>query len=138
MEDVFINKNISEILRIYKKIAVVGISNKSDRDSYLVAKFMKNKGYRIFPVNPNYKEVLGVKCYPSLLEIDNEIELVNIFRRSEFVLPIVEHAIKIKAKVVWMQLGVIHWDAAKAAFDAGLKVVMDRCWKQEYQYYIID
>ncbi len=138
MEDVFINKNISEILRIYKKIAVVGISNKSDRDSYLVAKFMKNKGYRIFPVNPNYKEVLGVKCYPSLLEIDNEIELVNIFRRSEFVLPIVEHAIKIKAKVVWMQLGVIHWNAAKVAFDAGLKVVMDRCWKQEYQYYIID
>lgn len=138
MEEAFINKNISEILRTYKKIAVVGISNKSDRDSYLVAKFMKNKGYRIFPVNPNYKEILGVKCYPSLLEIDNEIELVNIFRRSEFVLPIVEHAIKIKAKVVWMQLGVIHWDAAKVAFDAGLKVVMDRCWKQEYQYYIVD
>ena len=138
MEDAFINKNIPEILRTYKKIAVVGISNKSDRDSYLVAKFMKNKGCHIFPVNPNYKEVLGVKCYSSLLEIDNEIELVNIFRRSEFVLPVVEHAIKIKAKAVWMQLGVIHWDAAKVAFDAGLKVVMNRCWKQEYQHYIVD
>ncbi len=138
MEDVFINENISEILRKYKNIAVVGISNKSNRDSYLVAKFMKSKGFRIFPVNPNYKEVLGVKCYPSLLEIDNEIELVNIFRRSEFVLPIVEHAIKIKVKVVWMQLGVIHWDAARLAFEAGLRVVMDRCWKQEYQYYIVD
>jgi len=138
MEDAFINKNIPEILRTYKKIAVVGLSNKSDRDSYLVAKFMKSKGCRIFPVNPNYKEVLGVRCYSSLLEIDNEIELVNIFRRSEFVLPIVKHAIKIKARVVWMQLGVIHWDAAKLAFNAGLKVVMNRCWKQEYQYYIID
>lgn len=138
MVDEFINRNIPEILRKYKKIAVVGISNKLDRDSYLVAKFMKSKGCHIFPVNPSYEEVLGIKCYSSLLDIYDEIELVDIFRRSEFVLPIVEQAIKIKAKVVWMQLGVIHQDAAKVAFDAGLKVVMNRCWKQEYQYNISD
>lgn len=130
-----LNQNIPDILTNFKKIAVVGISNKQFRDSYVVASYMKKKNYIIYPVNPNYREVLGLKCHATLLEIKEEIDLVDIFRRSEFVLPVVEQAIEIGAKAVWMQLGVVNEEAAQKALDAGLKVVMNHCWKQEYQYY---
>jgi len=131
-----INKEIPEILKKYKKIAVVGISEKNYRASNGVSQYMMNNGYTIIPVNPNYDRVLGIQCFNSLSEIEDQVEIVNIFRRSSEVLPVVEEAIKIKAKAVWMQLGVINEQAAKLALDAGLKVVMDRCIKIEYAMFL--
>ncbi len=133
-----INANIPEILKKYRNIAVVGVSDKPHRDSYIVAAFMKAHGYRIFPVNPRISEVLGEKAYPSLLDIPEPVELVDIFRRPEFVDEIVDQAIQIGAKAVWMQLGVVNPEAAQKALDAGLEVVMDHCWKIEYQRYFGD
>ncbi len=130
-----INAHIPDILKKYRHIAIVGISDKPYRDSYIVAAFMKARGYRIFPVNPNITEVLGEKAYPSLLDIPYPIELVDIFRRPEFVEEIVDQAIQIGAKAVWMQLGVVNPAAAQKALAAGLEVVMDHCWKIEYQRY---
>jgi predicted CoA-binding protein len=130
-----LNTNIPEILKKYTKIAVVGISDKPGRDSYRIAKFMLDQGNTIFPVNPNCQEVLGLKCYSSLSEISQPVELVDIFRKSEFVMPIVEEAIRIGASAIWMQYGVVDLAAARKALQAGLEVVMDRCWKQEYQNY---
>lgn len=127
-----VNQNIPEILKKYKRIAVVGVSDKPHRDSHIVARFMKEHGYRIFPVNPGLNEVLGEKCYPSLRDLPEPVELVDIFRRSEFVPSIVDAAIEIGAKAVWMQLTVVNEAAAQKALDAGLEVVMDRCWKIEY------
>lgn len=123
---------IKQILSDYKTIAVVGLSAKWNRPSHFAAKYMKAHGYKIIPVNPAYDEVLGVKCYPSLLEIPEPVDIVDIFRRSEDVPPIVEDAIKIGAKVVWMQLTVENHAAAKQAKEAGLEVVMNRCVKIEH------
>jgi predicted CoA-binding protein len=127
-----INQDIVEILENYKKIAVVGLSNKPDRDSYSVANFMLKKGYQVFPVNPNCLKVFDITCYPDLKRISEPVELVDIFRKSEFIEPIVDEAIQIGAKAIWMQLGVINEKAAEKASKAGMKVVMDRCWKIEY------
>ena len=130
-----LNTNIPEILKKYTRIAVVGISDKPGRDSYRIAKFMLEKGNTVYPVNPNYREVLGLNCYSSLREISQPVELVDIFRKSEFVMPVVEEAIQVGAKAIWMQYGVVDPAAAQKALQAGLEVVMDRCWKQEYQNY---
>jgi len=127
-----INQDIVEILENYKKIAVVGLSDKPDRDSYSVANFMLKKGYQVFPVNPNCLKVFDITCYPDLKRISEPVELVDIFRKSEFIEPIVDEAIQIGAKAIWMQLGVINEKAAEKASKAGMKVVMDRCWKIEY------
>jgi len=135
MSTIGINDAIPQILSEYKNIAVVGVSTKPDRDSHSVAKYMLMNGYNMIPVNPMYPEVLGKTCYPSLLTLPEKIELVDIFRKSDQVVPIVEQAIQIGARAVWMQLGVINEEAAKLALDAGLKVVMNRCWKIEYQNY---
>lgn len=123
---------IKRILRENKTIAVVGLSAKWNRPSHFAAKYMKDHGYKIIPVNPAYDEVLGEKCYPSLLDIPEAVDIVDIFRRSEDVPPIVEDAIKIGAKVVWMQLSVVNEEAAAKAREAGLEVVMDRCVKIEH------
>ena len=123
---------IKRILREYKTIAVVGLSAKWNRPSHFAAKYMKEHGYKIVPVNPGYDEILGEKCYPSLLDIPEPVDIVDIFRRSEDVPPIVEDAIKIGAKVVWMQLTVINEAAASRAREAGLEVVMNRCVKIEH------
>jgi predicted CoA-binding protein len=125
---------IKEILTSYKTIAVVGISNKPGRDSYIVAEYLLNQGYKIFPVNPNIDTVLGLKAYPDLISIPEDIEIVDIFRRPEFVDEIVDQAIEKRAKVVWMQLGVINESAAEKARKAGLKVVMNKCIKVEHMY----
>lgn len=130
-----LNTSIPEILKKYTRIAVVGISDKPERDSYRIAKFMLDKRNTVYPVNPNYREVLGLTCYSSLLEISQPVELVDIFRKSAFVMPVVEEAIQVGAKAIWMQYGVIDPAAARKALQAGLEVVMDRCWKQEYQNY---
>lgn len=127
-----INSNIPEILKKYKTIAVVGISDKPERDSYRVAQFMLSRGYTVYPINPAVKEVLGLPAYPSLTALPHLVELVDIFRKSEYVLPIVEEAIQKGARAIWMQIGVINSTATQKALDAGLEVVMDRCWKVEY------
>jgi hypothetical protein len=128
------NDEIKEILTSYKTIAIVGVSNKPDRDSYIVAEYLLNHGYKIIPVNPNIESLFGLKAYPDLLSVPDEIEIVDIFRRPELVEEIVDQAIQKKAKVVWMQLGVINEKAAQKALKAGLKVVMNKCIKVEHMY----
>ena len=126
---------IKKILSNSKTIAVIGISPKEDRPSYRVASYLQSKGYRIIPVRPDGEEILGEKIYPALSEIPKEInvEVVDIFRKSEDVPPIVEEAIQRGARVVWMQEGIIHQEAGEKAEKAGLTVVMDRCMKKEHQ-----
>lgn len=116
-----------EILKTYTTFAVVGLSDKPDRPSHRVAALLLSRGYNIVPVNPALSEVLDQKCYPDLRSIPFPVEVVDIFRRSELVGPIVDDAIHIGAKVVWMQLGVIDEEAAERGRSAGLEVVMDRC-----------
>ncbi len=116
-----------EILRAFRTFAVVGLSDRPDRPSRQVASFLKERGYRIVPVNPSLKEVLGERCYPDLRSIPFPVEVVDIFRRSEHVGAIVDDAIAAGAKAVWMQLGVIDHAAAARARAAGLEIVMDRC-----------
>jgi predicted CoA-binding protein len=126
-------RQISEILRVGRTIAVVGLSAKRYRPSYGVAEYMQRAGYRIIPVNPHETEVLGEKCYPDVESVPEPIDIVDIFRRSEFVPEIVEAAIRKGAKVVWMQEGVIHEEAARRAREAGLEVVMDRCILKDHR-----
>jgi len=129
------DEEIEDVLRSCKTIAVVGISPKEDRPSYTVASYLKSKGYRIIPVRPDGDEILGQKVYRNLAEIPGgiEIDVVDIFRKSEDVLPVVEEAIQRGAKVVWMQEGVVNHEACAKAEKAGLKVIMDRCMKKEHQ-----
>lgn len=128
------DEEIKKILSNFKTIAVVGISPKEDRPSYLVASYLKSKGYRIIPVRPDGEEILGEKVYHRLADIPEEIEVdvVDIFRKSEDVPPVVEEAIQRRAKAIWMQEGVVHKEAGAKAEEAGLKVVMDRCMKKEH------
>ena len=126
-------KQISEILRGGRTIAVVGLSAKRYRPSYGVAEYMQRAGYRIIPVNPHETEILGERCYPDVESVPESIDIVDIFRRSEFVPEIVEAAIRKGAKVVWMQEGVIHEEAARRAREAGLEVVMDRCILKDHR-----
>lgn len=123
---------IDEILRDCRTIAVVGLSSNPARPSYGVASYMKAQGYRVIPVNPNETNVLGEPVYPSLAAAPGTIDLVNIFRKSEDVFPIIEEAIACGAKAVWMQEGVINEQAAVRARESGLLVVMDRCWLKEH------
>ena len=123
---------IPALLRRSRTIAVVGLSSKKFRPSYGVAEYMQEQGYRIIPVNPNETEVLGEKAYASIVDIGEHIDIVDIFRRSEFVPAIVESAIRIGAGAIWMQEGVVHEDAARQAREAGLEVVMDRCILKEH------
>jgi len=127
-----INSQIEEILRDYRHIAVVGVSDKPTRDSHSVTKFMISQGYEVYPVNPTIQTVLERRCYPDLLSLPDKVELVDIFRKPDQVEPIIEQAIEIGVKAVWMQLGVINYNAAEKALKAGLRVVMDRCWKIEF------
>jgi predicted CoA-binding protein len=127
--------SIEELLRSSRVIAVVGLSSKKFRPSYGVAEYMQREGYRIIPVNPNEEGVLGQKAYKRLEDIPEHVDIVDIFRRSEFVMPIVESAIRLGAKAVWMQEGVEDEEAAKKARDAGLFVVMDRCILKEHSRY---
>lgn len=124
---------IRDILTNSRTVAIVGLSAKPEQDSYLVACYLADHGYEIIPVNPGADEILGRKSYASLRDIPNPPDVVDIFRRAEFVPQIVEDAITVGAKAVWMQLGITHPDAANRAEDAGLKVVMDHCMKREHQ-----
>jgi len=124
--------NSKEMLQQFKKIAVVGLSSDPGRASYGVSRYMQKSGYQITPVNPNEVEVLGEKAYASLDEVPGPIEIVDIFRRPEFVPDIVDAAIRRQAKVIWMQLGVVHESAARKAREAGIEVLMDNCILQEH------
>jgi uncharacterized protein len=124
---------VAEVLKRHHTIGVVGLSSDPGRPSYSVAQYMRSVGYRIIPVNPNETEVLGEKSYARLEDVPEKIEIVNIFRRPEEVSPAVEGAIRIGAKVVWMQLGIEHQVAAEKARTAGLIVVMDACIFVEHQ-----
>jgi uncharacterized protein len=124
---------VSRALQQAKTIAVVGLSSSPLRPSHGVAAYMQSQGYRIIPVNPRVDYVLGEKSYASLLEVPEPIDIVNIFRRSEFVPEIVDHAIERKAPVVWMQEGVVHERAAAKARAAGILVMMDSCILKEHR-----
>jgi len=126
---------IPELLRASRTIAVVGLSGKMFRPSYGVAHYMQSHGYRIIPVNPHETEILGEKVYATLEDIPEHIDIVDIFRRSEFVMPLVESAIKVGAGAVWMQEGVVDHAAAAKAREAGLTVVMDLCILKEHRRY---
>lgn len=123
---------IRELLERSKVIAVVGLSSKPHRPSHGVARYLQSVGYRIIPVNPNETEVLGEKSFARLEDIPVHVDIVDVFRRSEFVPPIVESAIAIGAAAVWMQEGVVHEEAAARARAAGLEVVMDLCTLKEH------
>ncbi len=122
---------IREAIEKSKVIAVVGLSNKPERPSYQVAEFLKERGYKIIPVNPRVDEVLGEKSYPDLTSIPEKIDLVDVFRKSEDVLPIAEQALKIKPSFFWMQEGIVNEDARELLEKNGIRVIMDRCIKKE-------
>jgi predicted CoA-binding protein len=125
--------NIPELLRTSRTIAVVGLSSRRMRPSHGVSEYMQSAGYRIIPVNPNETEVLGERAFPSLDAVPEKIDIVNVFRRSEYVPDIVEAAIRAGARAVWLQEGVVHEAAAAKARAAGLAVVMDRCILKEHR-----
>jgi predicted CoA-binding protein len=125
--------NIEEILSGARTIAVVGLSNHRYRPAYSVSEYMQSAGYKIIPVNPNETEVLGESCYPDLESIPGPVDIVDIFRRSEFVPEIVDAAIRIGAKAIWMQEGVVDHESAAKARAAGLAVLMDRCILKDHR-----
>ena len=129
MDDI---NTLRRILRESRVIAVVGLSADWYRPSYFAAKYMQEHGYRVIPVNPKYKEILGERCYPSIREIPDRVDIVDVFRKTQDVMPIAEDATAIRAKVLWQQLGVRNEAAAQKARDAGLQAVMDRCVKIEH------
>ena len=125
-------KDLRRILVDYKRVAMVGLSDDWSRPSNFAAKYLLDHGFEVIPVNPKYDAILGQKCYADLRDIPTPVDIVDLFQRVERVPPFVDQAIEIGAKVVWMQLGIIHDEAAQKARQAGLEVVMDRCMKIEY------
>jgi predicted CoA-binding protein len=126
------DRAIRQILETAKTIAVVGLSDKPDRDSYRVAEYLQAHGYRIIPVNPTVSEVLGEKSYASVADIPDQVDIVDVFRKPDAVLPVAQEAIDVGAGTLWLQLGVVNQEAADKAEGAGLQVVMDRCIKIEH------
>lgn len=124
---------IREILRQARTVAVVGLSPDPSRPSHAVAQYLKSQGYRIIPVNPTVNAVLGEPSYPDLLAVPEAVDVVDVFRRPEHVPPIVEQALRIGARALWLQEGVVHPQAAAGARQAGLLVVMDRCMLKEHR-----
>ena len=123
---------ITKLLESARTIAVVGLTDTPTRPSYGVSHYMQSQGYRIIPVNPNITEWMGEKAYPSLLDVPEKIDIVDVFRRPDAVPEVVEQAIHIKAPVIWMQEGVVHQEAAEKARQAGIFVVMDKCILKEH------
>jgi len=124
--------SLRRILRDNRTVAMVGLSANWYRPSYFAAKYLLDHGYKVIPITPTYEEVLGQKAYPTLGDVPVEVDVVDCFRRSDQIVPLAEEAIRIGAKVLWMQLGVINHEARELAENAGLDVVMDRCMKIEY------
>lgn len=130
------SETVRKILNNSKTIAIVGLSDKKERASNFVGSYLKSERYTIIPVNPMKQEILGEKCYPDLASIPGPVDVVDIFRKPEECLNVVKEAIAIKAKAVWLQLGVINVEAAELAQQNGLLVIMDRCLKMEHGRYI--
>ena len=126
------DEEVREILTKYRKIALVGASPKPERDSNEVMRYLIEKGYEVYPVNPRYDEILGRKCYPSVLDIPDEVEIVDLFVRPELTVEYIEQAIKKGAKVVWFQFNTYSREAFRRAKEAGLIAVAHRCIKQEH------
>ena len=124
--------DLRRILTEYKTIAVVGLSANWWRPSFFAAKYLQDHGYRIIPVNPNYQEILGEVCYPSVEDVPGPVDVVDVFQRQEVTPPLAKSAVSIGARVLWLQLGVINDESARIAQDGGLEVVMDRCMKIEH------
>jgi predicted CoA-binding protein len=123
---------LRRILRTCRTVAVVGLSNEWHRPSYFAAKYLQQQGYRVIPVNPRYAEVLGERCWPSLADIPDKVDLVDVFRRTDDVLPIAQQAVRIGARCLWQQIGVANLEADRLAREAGLDSVMNRCVKIEH------
>lgn len=121
-----------ELLSRAKVIVVVGISDNPDKPSNIVARYLMQEGYRVIPVNPNYSEVLGERCYKSLTEIGEHVDIVDIFMRAEKIMPVVEEAIGIRPECIWLQLGIVNESAKRLAEERGIKFVMDQCLKIEH------
>jgi uncharacterized protein len=132
MQGIIAVDEIRWVLKNTKSIAIVGLSPKENRPSNLVGRYLIDVGYAVVPVNPGHTEILGKKCYSKLIDIKEQIDVVDIFRKTENVMPVVEEAITIGAKVIWMQLGIVNYQAATRAEQAGLTVIMDRCIKIEH------
>ena len=128
--------NLRDILSSSKTIAVVGMSPNPARPSNEVARYLMASGYTVIPVNPGQREILGLKCYPTLDAIEQPVDIVDVFRNSADVLPIAQAAIRIGAKCLWLQLGVINAEAANLASDSGLKVAIDRCTKIDHAWLV--
>lgn len=127
------DSEMKEILLSTRTIASVGLSSSMEKESYWIVSYLKEMGYRIIPVNPTAAEILGEKVYPSLSDIPDKVDVVQVFRKPEDVPPVVDEAIKIGAKVVWMQEGISHEEAAQKARAAGLQVVMDACMRATHR-----
>ena len=125
--------DLREILKRCKSIAILGLSPKPERDSHKVAEFLQDKGYRVIPVRPGQKEILGERAYASLNEVDGPVDIVDVFRRSDQILPHAREALRLKPKVFWMQLGIENHEAAQMLTAEGIDVVMNRCLKIEYE-----
>ena len=121
---------LKELLRNIKNIAIVGASSNPERDSFKVMKFLLDQGYKIFPVNPKEKDILGIRCYPNLTSIKERIDMVDMFRAKEFIFDLTKEAIEINTNVIWMQEGIIDEKSSSLAMSNGLKVVMDECPKK--------
>ena len=129
-------ERITDLLKHSRTIAVVGLTDNPLRTSYGVSSYMQSQGYRIIPVNPNINESLGEKAYPSLLDVPEKIDIVNVFRRPEFVPDVINEAIELGVPAVWMQEGVVHPEAADKARKAGIFVVMDRCILKDHMHWV--
>lgn len=132
------DQEMKEILLSAKTVASVGLSSNDEKESYWIVFFLQKIGFRMIPVNPKADEILGEKAYSSLSDIPEKIDVVQVFRRPEDVPPVVDEAIKIGAKVVWMQVGIVNEEAARTARAAGLKVVMDACMRMTYKRFFGD
>ena len=123
---------LKDLLANSYRIAMVGLSDKPERASYKVAQYLLKRGFQVIPVNPTINQVLGLKAVPTLKDIKGRIDIVNVFRRADQVMPVTQEAVEMGAKAIWYQLGVVNEDAAQFASDHGLKVVMDYCIKIEH------
>jgi predicted CoA-binding protein len=127
------DETIRQVLAMPRTVAVIGCSPNPERDSHRIARLLQTRGHRVIPVNPGHQTILGERCFGNLRDIPEPVDMVDIFRRSEHVAPIVDEAIEVGVKIIWMQLGVIDEQAASKAQQAGLMVVMDRCPAIEYR-----
>ncbi|MBW2083320.1 MAG: CoA-binding protein [Deltaproteobacteria bacterium] len=127
------SEEILEILRKVKKIAIVGLSPKENRDSNKVARYLMKQGYEIIPVNPGQRQILGQTCYKSLSDIPFDVDMADLFLNPKRVPPVVGQAIDKGIPIIWMQLGVVHNEAARKAMEAGIQVIMNKCVKMEHQ-----